>query len=194
MLAGVDEVGRGPLAGPVLAAAVILDPNRPIVGLQDSKCLSPKKRALLAEMIRQNAYDFGIGQACAQEIDTYNILQATLLAMKRAISALRHCPDVALIDGQHSPQLSCHVRTLVRGDQICLSISAASILAKVIRDDIMLAVDLQYPEYGFAQHKGYGTSQHLTALKHYGYTPAHRYSFKPVRECLKQYPGSKAIQ
>jgi ribonuclease HII len=183
MIAGVDEAGRGPLAGPVLAAAVILNTKKEIVGLDDSKRLTPKKRESLALQIQEHALAWAIGRAEVEEIDRYNILQATLMAMKRAVEALGISPQEVLIDGLHKPVLTCRTQTLIKGDQICLAISAASILAKVTRDHIMLELDKCYPEYGFAQHKGYGTAQHLKALQCYGYTAIHRQSFAPVNQC-----------
>lgn len=185
-IAGVDEAGRGPLAGPVIASAVILDPTRPITGLTDSKKLSAPQREKLAIQIQTQAIGWAIGEASAKEIDQYNILKATLLAMQRAITALPILPDEALIDGQHSPILAIPTQTIIRGDQLIPAISAASILAKVFRDEYMTRLHHTYPEYGFAQHKGYGTAKHLEALRTYGYIIEHRYSFTPVKRCDKR--------
>jgi ribonuclease HII len=182
LIAGVDEAGRGPLAGPVIASAVILKPQHTIVGLKDSKQLSAHRREQLAEKIRSEALAWSIGKASVHEIDAYNIGQATLLAMKRAVEALSIVPDEVFIDGKQKPILKITTQTFVKGDQLYPVISAASILAKVFRDECMKQLDQQYPAYGFAQHKGYGTAQHLRALKRYGYTKVHRYSFRPVRE------------
>lgn len=184
-IAGVDEAGRGPLAGPVVAAAVILDPARPIVGLADSKQLSPARREALAVLIRERALDWAVGLADVEEIDRLNILQASLLAMRRAVQKLRPAPQLALVDGNRAPWLPCAVRTIVGGDASVPAISAASILAKVHRDRIMVALDERYPGYGFARHKGYPTVEHLAALERVGVTPLHRTSFAPVRRCLK---------
>jgi ribonuclease HII len=183
LIAGVDEAGRGPLAGPVIASAVILNPRSPIIGLMDSKKLTASKREALAAQIRCQAIAWTIGAASVEEIDKYNILNATLLAMKRALELLYTVPDQILIDGIHSPRLPIPTQTLVQGDQQVPSISAASILAKVTRDHLMQVLHDKHPEYGFAQHKGYGTRQHLAALKKYGYTQHHRHSFAPVRAC-----------
>jgi len=184
-IAGVDEAGRGPLAGPVVAAAVILDPARPIVGLADSKQLSPARREALAVLIRERALGWAVGQADVEEINRLNILQASLLAMRRAVQKLCPAPQLALVDGNRAPWLSCEVRTIVGGDANVPAISAASILAKVNRDRIMVALDERYPGYGFARHKGYPTAEHLAALERAGVTPQHRTSFAPVRRCLK---------
>lgn len=186
MLAGVDEAGRGPLAGPVVAAAVILDPGRPILGLRDSKKLSPRRRAELAVSIRARALAFGLGEAQPEEIDTLNILQATLLAMRRALQALLILPTHIVIDGNKAPQLAdlfknCRIETLVRGDDLLPAISAASILAKTVRDAKMARLDLLYPGYGFARHQGYATAAHRSALIRLGPSPIHRMSFAPVR-------------
>ena len=184
LVAGVDEAGRGPLAGPVFAAAVILDPLKPIDGLADSKLLSDKKRTALFDLIQERALAFGIGSADVAEIDAINILQATLLAMQRALANLKIKPDEALIDGIHCPVLPYKARGIVGGDRIVAEISAASIMAKVSRDRVMLALDAQFPDYGFAQHKGYGTALHLVQLKKLGPCAMHRRSFSPVRELL----------
>jgi ribonuclease HII len=185
-VAGVDEAGRGPLAGPVLAAAVILDPGRPIAGLADSKQLSASRREELAVQIREQALAWAVGRAEVEEIDRLNILQASLLAMCRAVRALGIAPQLALVDGNQAPALDCAVRTVVRGDACIPAISAASILAKVRRDQIMVELDVQYPEYGFARHKGYPTVEHLAALERCGVSSIHRISFAPVRRCIKQ--------
>lgn len=183
-VAGVDEAGRGPLAGPVLAAAVILHAGRPITGLADSKTLSARRREALAAEIRLEAVSWALGRADVQEIDALNILQASLLAMSRAVAALSRRPDEVLVDGSHLPQLECPVRAIVGGDASVQAISAASILAKVVRDAEMLVLDAVYPHYGFARHKGYPTPAHLAALRRHGASPVHRRSFAPVRRCL----------
>lgn len=181
--AGVDEAGRGPLAGAVYAAAVILDPNKPcIAGLTDSKLLSEKKREALFVTIQAEALAWAIASASVEEIDRLNILQASLLAMQRAVEALSIQPTHALIDGNRCPPLNCITRAIVKGDLTEPAISAASILAKVSRDREMYAFDVQYPEYGFAKHKGYPTALHLAALKQWGPSPLHRLSFAPVRD------------
>jgi ribonuclease HII len=176
---GVDEAGRGPLAGPVVAAAVILTPARIPEGLNDSKALSPKQRELLLNMIEKNAI-IGIGISEPEEIDRINILGATLIAMKRAVLALPELPDMALIDGNKCPDLPCEAQTIVKGDSRSLSIAAASIVAKVTRDSLMVEADARFPGYGLAGHKGYPTKSHIEALKRLGATPIHRRSFKPV--------------
>ncbi len=186
LVAGVDEAGRGPLAGPVLAAAVILDPQRPVVGLADSKTLAPARREVLAGQIRAYALAWAVGSASVEEIDRLNILQASLLAMSRAVAALEPVPVEALIDGNQVPRLQCAARAIVRGDVTEPAISAASILAKVARDAEMCALDRVFPGYDFARHKGYPTPQHLAALERYGVSPAHRRSFGPVRRLLGQ--------
>ena len=189
LLAGVDEAGRGPLAGPVVAAAVVLDPQRPIAGLRDSKKLSPQRRAQLALLIRERAIAFGVGVATPGEIDTFNILQATFLAMRRALQALVVRPTHIIIDGNKAPHLAdlfedCQIETLVRGDDLVPAISAASIVAKTWRDARMAELDLQYPGFGLAQHQGYPTAAHLAALARLGPSPIHRRSFAPVRSLL----------
>jgi ribonuclease HII len=184
LIAGVDEVGRGPLAGPVVAAAVILDETRPIEGLADSKVLSATRREELACLIRERALCWALGRAEVEEIDHLNILQASLLAMQRAVTALKTYPDLAVVDGNQAPKLSCHVQTVVRGDVTIPAISAASILAKVARDAEMCELDTLYPGYGFAKHKGYPTDAHLKALERSGVSPIHRRSFGPVRRLL----------
>ena len=174
---GVDEAGRGPLAGPVCAAAVILPPDIQIEGLNDSKKLTDKKRRALYDVITEQAVSYGIAFADEQEIDKINILQATFLAMRRAFEKLTVAPDIALIDGNRAPGLSCRERTVVHGDALSASIAAASILAKVTRDRLMEEYDAQYPQYGFAVHKGYGTQRHYAALREFGACPIHRQSF-----------------
>jgi ribonuclease HII len=183
--AGCDEAGRGPLAGPVVAVAVILNPARPIAGLADSKQLSARQREALAELIKERAIGWAIGAATVAEIDALNILQATLLAMRRAILALATPPVKVLVDGNCLPaNLPCPAEAIIRGDQTVPCISAASILAKVHRDALMLELDELYPAYGFKDHKGYGARRHLEALARFGATPVHRRSFAPVRQCL----------
>ena len=184
VVAGVDEVGRGPWAGPVLAAAVILAPGHGIVGLADSKKLSSKAREALALQIRASATAWALGAASVEEIDQLNIGRATLLAMQRAIAALTVAPDHVLVDGNMSPAVPYPVTTIVKGDATVASISAASIIAKVARDGIMTELDSRYPGYGFAQHKGYGTAQHMEALCSLGVCVEHRRSFAPIRAQL----------
>lgn len=179
--AGVDEAGRGPLAGPVVAAAVILDRAAPIAGLADSKILSEASREMLAERIRSVSRAWGVGMASVEEIDRLNILQATLLAMQRAVEGLSVVPEWVLVDGNRAPVWAHPTRTVVRGDALVPEISAASILAKVTRDRLMLELDARYPEYGFSRHKGYPTAAHLEALDRHGVSPVHRTSFGPVR-------------
>jgi ribonuclease HII len=182
LIAGVDEVGYGPLAGPVMAAAVILDVSSPIVGLADSKKLSSKKREILADIIKNCAISWAIGSASVEEIDQLNILEATLLAMQRAITSLLVKPDHIQIDGKYLPILASYsMEAIVNGDALIPAISAASIVAKVERDHIMVAYDKQYPNYGFAKHKGYGTASHLSALKQFGASAIHRQSFAPLK-------------
>jgi len=185
MIVGVDEVGRGPLAGPVVTAAVILDPNNPIEGLNDSKKLTEKRREQLVPIIKERALAWALGRAEPEEIDQINILQATLLAMSRAVAALSIQPSHALVDGNQAPKLTCPVTTIIKGDQTEAAISAASILAKVARDHEMQEMEQHYPGYGFAKHKGYPTKQHQQALLKLGVTPIHRRSFKPVQMALK---------
>ncbi len=185
-LAGVDEVGRGPLAGPVVAAAVILDPRRPIEGLKDSKKLSARRREQLDEQIRQCALAWALGRAEVHEIDRINILQASLLAMQRAVVGLAVTPELVLVDGNHCPQLDCRSQAVVRGDALVPAISAASIIAKVARDREMVELDHRYPGYGMARHKGYPSKAHLDALRALGATPAHRRSYAPVRRLLDE--------
>ncbi|SEV80819.1 ribonuclease HII [[Haemophilus] ducreyi] len=184
LIAGVDEVGRGPLVGAVVTAAVILDPQQPILGLADSKKLSEKKRILLATEIKQKALCWSLGRAEAEEIDQLNILHATMLAMQRAINALTIQPDFVLVDGNRIPSLNMPAQAIVKGDSLVAEISAASILAKVARDHEMQVLDQQFPEYGFAQHKGYPTKLHIEKLAQFGATPFHRKSFAPVRKIL----------
>jgi ribonuclease HII len=183
--AGVDEAGRGPLAGPVIAAAVILDPAKPIAGLADSKKLSSSRREALAAQIRERARAWAIGRADVAEIDQINILQASLLAMARAVAGLNIMPRMLLVDGTHAPPVTCPVQTIIKGDDKEPAISAASILAKVARDAEMVVLDGLYPGYGLAQHKGYPTADHLQALTQLGVTSIHRRSFSPVAKLLK---------
>lgn len=187
LVAGVDEVGRGPLAGDVVAAAVILDPNRPIAGLADSKKLSAKRREALAEQIRDNALAWCIARASVAEIDALNILQASLLAMTRAVAGLTPPPDFCQIDGNKIPRgLPCPAEAIVGGDGKVAAIGAASILAKVQRDQELVELDRRFPQYGFARHKGYPTAEHLAALAEHGVTEQHRRSYAPVRLALAQ--------
>lgn len=181
-IAGVDEAGRGPLAGPVVAAAVVLDAKRPIAGLADSKQLSAKRRESLCALIETRARAWGIGVAETDEIDRLNILQASFLAMRRALEGLDVEPVLVRIDGNRAPDLPWAVQTLVGGDRIDRAISAASILAKVRRDALMLELHARWPEYGFDRHKGYPTAAHLAALERHGPCPAHRRSFRPVHQ------------
>ena len=185
LVAGVDEAGRGPLAGPVIAAAVILDDLKPIQGLADSKKLSAKRREKLFDEIRAKSLCFSIAEASVQEIDTLNILQATLLAMQRAVEGLRLKPNKVLVDGNRLPRLDILAEAIVQGDAKVSAISAASILAKVHRDRLCADMHQAYPEYGFDQHKGYGTQAHLNALNAHGATPLHRRSFAPVAKVLR---------
>jgi len=185
LVAGVDEAGRGPLAGPVVAAAVILDDRKPIQGLADSKKLSAKRREALFDEIRAKALCCSIAQASVQEIDELNILQATLLAMRRAVLGLRLPPKLVLVDGNRLPVLEMRAEAIVKGDATVPSISAASILAKVSRDRWCVDYHQLFPEYGFDQHKGYGTPEHLAALRQQGPCPEHRRTFRPVTELLR---------
>ena len=180
IIAGVDEAGRGCLAGPVVAGAVILDETRPIHGLRDSKALSERKRNELFEEIRERALAYSVGMTATEEIDRINILQATLLAMKKAVLALQKKPDCVLIDGNSKTSLPVEQKTIVKGDSKCASIAAASIVAKVTRDRIMTEIEREYPGYGFSRHKGYPTKEHLGALRNLGPCPIHRKSFKGV--------------
>jgi ribonuclease HII len=182
LVAGIDEAGRGPLAGPVVAAAVILDPRRPVAGLRDSKVLAPLRREELAILIRERSIAWATGSADVAEIDAINILQATMLAMRRAVEALGVVPEEALVDGNRCPPLACRTRAIVKGDRDIAAISAASILAKTTRDALLVELDRVYPQYGFAQHKGYGTPEHLAALERHGPCPLHRRSFAPVAQ------------
>ena len=184
LVAGVDEAGRGPLAGPVVAAAVILDDLKPIPGLADSKTLSARQRERLSEAIHARALCFSVAHASVEEIDQLNILQATLLAMRRAVMGLRLKPHKVLVDGNRLPTLDIMAEAVVQGDRKVPAISAASILAKVARDRWCLEIDAEYPLYGFAAHKGYGTAQHLAALQRHGATPWHRRSFSPVAQVV----------
>lgn len=186
LIAGVDEVGRGPLAGPVVAAAVILPHDFQLLGLADSKKVSRTKRVALDLEIRSHAVAWAIGEASVQEIDAINILQATMLAMQRAVNGLSIAPSSALIDGNRCPQLSIPARAIVGGDGSEPCISAASIIAKVYRDSIMSELDLKYPGYGFKKNSGYPTQEHRLALKSLGVTPMHRRSFAPVAQCLQE--------
>lgn len=186
LVAGCDEAGRGPLAGPVVAGAVILDPTRPILGLADSKKLSEAKREALYEKILANSIAVGVGRASAAEIDEINILQASMLAMKRAVDALEHAPDFVFVDGNRCPSWGYDCLAVVKGDSKIACISAASIVAKVLRDREMKELDGQYPGYGFAQHKGYPSKAHLEALERLGATTVHRQSFGPVSRVLAQ--------
>lgn len=198
LVAGIDEAGRGPLAGPVVAAVVLLDASRPIAGLRDSKKLLPRRREELAELIRERAYDYGIGVAEVEEIDALNILQATLLAMRRAVQQLKCRPTTIIIDGNKAPQLAdlvedCRIETLVGGDDLVPEVSAASILAKCWRDAHMVELDRRYPGFGLAQHFGYPTAAHLAALARLGPSPIHRRSFAPVRSLLPGLPTPELL-
>ena len=184
IIAGVDEVGRGPLCGPVIAAAVILDPACPIEGLNDSKKLSEKRREALFDVICQDALAWSLGRADVAEIDDLNILHATMLAMQRAVEGLSVKPEMAYIDGNRCPKLSCPAEAIVKGDSRVPEIAAASIIAKVTRDREMVIMDSKWPGYGIAGHKGYPTKVHMEALRKLGPAPIHRRSFKPVRELL----------
>ena len=185
LIAGVDEAGRGPLAGPVVAAAVILDELNPIKGLADSKKLTALRRERLYDEIRAKALCCSVAQASVEEIDRLNILQATLLAMRRAVEGLRLKPVKVLVDGNRLPVLDVVAEAIVQGDALVPAISAASILAKVTRDRWCLELDAQFPQYGFAGHKGYGTAEHMAALREHGPCPEHRRSFAPVRDWTK---------
>ena len=184
LLAGVDEVGRGPLAGAVVTAAVILDPHQPVDGLDDSKKISEKKRSILAQQIRERALCYCIARAEHDEIDDLNILQATLLAMRRAVEGLAVKPDRVLVDGKFCPDITYPCEAVVKGDSRVAAISAASILAKVERDNEMIVLDKIWPGYGFAKHKGYTTRMHIEALQKLGVSPIHRRSYKPVQKIL----------
>jgi ribonuclease HII len=184
VICGVDEAGRGPLAGPVYAAAVVLDPGRPIAGLKDSKLLTPARRTVLAQAIRSTSLAFSVAWSTVEEIDRLNILQATLLAMRRAVDGLALAPDEVWIDGNRAPALACRTRTIVGGDRLHAEISAASILAKTERDAEMLRLHARFPQYGFDRHKGYPTPQHLAALRRLGVCEIYRRTFAPVRRML----------
>lgn len=194
LVAGVDEAGRGPLAGPVVAAAVILDDMQPIEGLADSKKLTAKQRDKLYDEIRAKALCCSIAEASVEEIDEINILQATMLAMRRAVEGLRLKPSMVLVDGNRLPVLKVPAEAIVKGDAKVAAISAASILAKVHRDRLCEQLDGAYPQYGFAGHKGYPTADHVAALKLHGVTPAHRRSFGPVRVALGLQPDPTLVQ
>lgn len=182
LIAGVDEAGRGPLAGPVIAGAVILDPNNPIEGLADSKKLTEKKRERLFEEIRQKALCWSVARATPTEIDDINILQASLLAMQRAVERLVIQPDFVLVDGNNSPKFHCPSEAIIKGDQKEGCISAASIVAKVLRDRYMYLLDRVYPQYGFAKHKGYPTKAHMDSVKEHGPARVHRMTFAPLNQ------------
>ena len=188
-VAGVDEAGRGPLAGPVVAGAVILDPHNPIDGLQDSKRLTAARREVLYVQIQEKALAWAVAAADVGEIDRINILQATMLAMQRAVGALQPAAQHALIDGNRCPLLACPSQAIVKGDSRVAAISAASIMAKVTRDREMLSLDLQYPGYGLAQHKGYPSKAHIEALENLGVTPIHRLTYAPVRRVMERQAG-----
>lgn len=185
LIAGVDEAGRGPLAGPVIAAAVILDPRHPITGLADSKKLTEKRRDVLFEEIRQHALAWAVARATVPEIDEINILQASLLAMQRAVSKLPVAPQKVIVDGNHCPIFPCEAMAIIKGDQTEPAISAASIVAKVLRDRYMQMLDRRYPQYGFKGHKGYPTVAHVNALREHGVSRVHRLTFGPVRDIKK---------
>jgi ribonuclease HII len=188
-IAGVDEVGRGPLVGAVVTAAVILDPSNPIIGLADSKKLSEKKRTELSALIKQNALSWSLGRAEVEEIDQLNILHATMLAMERAVAGLHVQPEHVLVDGNRCPNWSYSCDAVIKGDALFPQISAASIIAKVARDEEMIALDQRYPNYGFAAHKGYPTKAHLAALDEHGPLSCYRTSFKPVQNVLLRWHG-----
>lgn len=191
--AGVDEAGRGPLAGPVVVAAVILNPEAPIAGLADSKRLSEIKRTTLMPRIQEKALAWRVEVISVEQIDALNILQATLLGMRLAVENLKPLPDIALIDGNQAPDMACRSKTIIRGDQLEPAISAASILAKVFRDGIMRKLHGEYPDYGFDKHKGYPTPQHLEMLRKLGPCPHHRRSYAPVQDALKNLVVSGSI-
>ncbi|MCD1598672.1 MULTISPECIES: ribonuclease HII [Rheinheimera] len=186
LICGVDEVGRGPLIGAVVTAAVILDPARPVAGLTDSKKLSERRRIELAAQIKQQALCWALGRAEPAEIDQLNILHATMLAMRRAVAALTIQPEWVLVDGNRTTEFGLPATAVIKGDLLVPEISAASILAKVARDEEMQALHLEHPQFGFADHKGYPTAAHLAAIAQYGVLPEHRRSFKPVRLVLEQ--------
>jgi ribonuclease HII len=193
IVCGVDEAGRGPLAGPVYAAAVILDPDHPIEGLRDSKKLTEARREELAPQIKAHALAWAIAECSHEEIDRYNILQATMMAMCRAVSALSQTPTVALIDGNRVPIMTVRCHAIVEGDDKVHAISAASILAKTARDAALVELHQLYPQYAFDQHKGYGTALHLARLREHGASPVHRRSFAPVRACLPDAPSGASM-
>lgn len=186
LIAGVDEAGRGPLAGPVVAAAVILSPRRPVEGVTDSKKLTPRRREILAHTIKERALAWAVARAEVEEIDRINILQASLLAMQRAVAALDPPPHHVQVDGNHCPVFPCPAEAIVGGDCKEAAIGAASILAKVARDEEMVLLDDRYPGYGLARHKGYPTREHLQAIGRLGVTAIHRRSFKPIREMIEK--------
>ena len=186
LIAGVDEVGRGCLAGSVVAAAVILDPNKPIAGLADSKKLTERKREQLSKLIQEQALSWAIAEASVAEIDSLNILQATLLAMQRAIAGLHILPDTVLIDGNQLPHLTMPAHAIVKGDSKVQAISAASIIAKVYRDQLMVDYHHQYPNFSFHLHKSYGTTQHLAEIQQFGFLEVHRKTFNPVKTLIMQ--------
>lgn len=192
-VAGVDEVGRGPLAGPVVAGAVILNPEYPITGVRDSKQLTAPVRERLAAIIQERAIAWALGRAEVEEIDKLNIFQASLLAMQRAIAALSIIPSLVLVDGKHCPRAPCPSRGIIKGDQKIVAIGAASIVAKVARDGEMVELDKRYPGYGFKRHKGYPTRAHLIALENLGPCPIHRRSFRPVRCSLEAKQSSSGL-
>jgi ribonuclease HII len=185
LIAGVDEVGRGPLCGDVVTAAVILDPNKPIDGLTDSKKLTEKKREALFAVIKQNALAWSVARASVDEIDKLNILHATMLAMQRAVSGLKIKPDYVLVDGNRCPDFGIETKAVVNGDLLVAEISAASILAKVTRDREMVELDKLYPQYGLAKHKGYPTKNHLLAIEEHGVNHLYRKSFAPIKRLLR---------
>lgn len=187
LICGVDEAGRGPLAGPVVAAAVILDPKRPIEGLRDSKKLSAHTRELLAEKIKENALAWAIAESSVADIDRMNILQATMAAMRKAVLQLNPAPELVLVDGNRLPELPFRAEPIVKGDDLVPEISAASILAKTYRDALMKIIAGMYPKYGFERHAGYGTAYHLKMLEKWGPCPVHRMTFGPVAEISKKF-------
>lgn len=193
VICGVDEAGRGPLAGPVFAAAVILDPSKPIAGLRDSKKLSEARRDALAVLIKRDALAWAIAECSEQEIDTLNILQATMLAMRRAVEGLKIVPSLALIDGNRCPVMAVRSEAIIKGDDTVAAISAASILAKTARDSALMTLHEQYPHYAFDRHKGYPTALHLERLRLHGVSPAHRKSYQPVRALLGKTDADGAI-
>lgn len=192
LICGVDEAGRGPLCGPVVAAAVILDPERPIDGLNDSKKLTARSRTRLALLIRERALCWAVGEASVEEIDCLNILQATMLAMTRAVDGLTLRPDLVRVDGNRCPPLAMATEAVIKGDATVAAISAASILAKTVRDAQLDVLDAQYPDYGFAKHKGYPTAAHLAALRTHGVIDCYRRTFGPVRDLLDAATAAKA--